>query len=297
MILARAEQVTRRYGDVVALDRVDLAVRAGEVVGLLGPNGAGKSTLINLLVGLRKPSAGRVELFGGDPRDAASRRALGVTPQETGLPGTLRVVEVVDFVSAHFPDPVPRAELLDRFDLADQARRQTGGLSGGQRRRLAVALAFVGRPRLVVLDEPTTGLDVAARHTLWEAVRAFHAEGGTVLLSSHYLEEVEALAQRVVVIGRGRVLADDTVDAIRGMVGVRRVSLSADQLPELPGVVSAARTDGRIHLLTADADQLVRDLVATGVAFRDLEVRSTSLEEAFLAITEGDAPPATTVTA
>ncbi|MBY8871923.1 ABC transporter ATP-binding protein [Micromonospora sp. PLK6-60] len=293
MILARAEQVTRRYGDVIALDGVDLAVRAGEVVGLLGPNGAGKSTLINLLVGLRKPSAGRVELFGGDPRDAASRRALGVTPQETGLPGTLRVGEVVDFVAAHFPDPVPRAELLDRFDLADQVRRQTGGLSGGQRRRLAVALAFVGRPRLVVLDEPTTGLDVAARHTLWEAVRAFHAEGGTVLLSSHYLEEVEALAQRVVVIGRGRVLADDTVDAVRGMVGVRRVSLTADQLPELPGVVSATRTDGRTHLLTTDADQLVRDLVAAGVAFRDLEVRPTSLEEAFLAITEGDPTPST----
>ncbi|MFG2054069.1 ABC transporter ATP-binding protein [Micromonospora sp. NPDC048930] len=294
MILARADQVSRRYGDVLALDRVDLTVRAGELVGLLGPNGAGKSTLINLLVGLRRPTAGRVELFGGDPRDAASRRQLGVTPQETGLPGTLRVGEVVDFVSAHFPDPVPRAELLDRFDLADQVRRQTGGLSGGQRRRLAVALAFVGRPRLVVLDEPTTGLDVAARHALWEGIRAFHAEGGTVLLSSHYLEEVEALAQRVVVIGHGRVLADDTVDAVRGIVGVRRVSLVADDLPPLPGVLSTEHTEGRTHLLTTDADQLVRDLVHAGVAFRELEVRPTSLEEAFLAITADDRPTAVT---
>ncbi|MBQ0992940.1 ABC transporter ATP-binding protein, partial [Micromonospora sp. H61] len=218
MTLARAEQASRRYGDVLALDRVDLEVRAGELVGLLGPNGAGKSTLMNLLVGLRRPSSGRVELFGRDPRDPASRRQIGVTPQETGLPGTLRVGEVVDFVSAHYPDPVPRAELLDRFGLADLARRQTGGLSGGQRRRLAVALAFVGRPRLVLLDEPTTGLDVAARHTLWAAIRAFHDDGGTVLLSSHYLEEVEALAHRVVVIGQGRVLADDTVDAVRGIV-------------------------------------------------------------------------------
>ncbi|MFR9776066.1 ABC transporter ATP-binding protein [Micromonospora sp. MS34] len=295
MILARADQVSRRYGDVLALDRVDLTVRAGELVGLLGPNGAGKSTLINLLVGLRRPTAGRVELFGGDPRGAASRRQLGVTPQETGLPATLRVGEVVDFVSAHFPDPVPRAELLDRFGLTEQVRRQTGGLSGGQRRRLAVALAFIGRPRLVILDEPTTGLDVEARHSLWEAIRTFHADGGTVLLSSHYLEEVEALAQRVVVIGHGRVLADDTVDSVRGIVGVRRVSLVADDLPALPGVVSTEHAEGRTHLLTTDADQLVRDLVHAGVAFRELEVRPTSLEEAFLAITADDRP--TTVTA
>ncbi|MEV4811059.1 ABC transporter ATP-binding protein [Micromonospora avicenniae] len=290
MILARADQVSRRYGDVLALDRVDLTVRAGEMVGLLGPNGAGKSTLMSLIVGLRRPTSGRVELFGGDPRDPASRRQLGMTPQETGLPGTLRVGEVVDFAAAHYAEPVPRDELLDRFGLTDQVRRQTGGLSGGQRRRLAVALAFVGRPRLVLLDEPTTGLDVEARRTLWDAIRAFHADGGTVLLSSHYLEEVEALADRVVVIGHGRVLADDSVDAVRSVVGVRRVSFVADDLPALPGVVRSEVIDGRNHLLTTDADQLVRDLVTAGVAFTDLEVRPTSLEEAFLAIT-ADEPP------
>ncbi|MCZ7423318.1 ABC transporter ATP-binding protein [Verrucosispora sp. WMMA2121] len=290
MILARAEQATRRYGDVLALDRVDLDVRAGELVGLLGPNGAGKSTLLNLLVGLRRPTGGRVLLFDGDPRDPAYRRWVGVTPQETGLPGSLRVGEVVDFVGAHFPDPVPRAELLDRFGLADLDRRQTGGLSGGQRRRLAVALAFVGRPRLVLLDEPTTGLDVEARHALWDAIRAFHADGGTVLLTSHYLEEIEALAQRVVVIGQGRVLADDSVAAIRGVVGLRRVSLTADELPTLPDVVRVERDRERIHLLTGDADQLVRHLVTAGVAFRDLEVRPTSLEEAFLTITAESRP-------
>lgn len=158
-----------------------------------------------------------------------------------------------------------------------------------------MALAFVGRPRLVVLDEPTTGLDVEARHALWEAIRGFHADGGTVLLSSHYLEEVEALAQRVVVLGHGRVLADDTVEAIRGIVGVRRVSLVADDLPPLPGVVATEHAEGRTHLLTTDADQLVRDLVIAGVAFRDLEVRPTSLEEAFLAITAPDRPTAAAV--
>jgi ABC-2 type transport system ATP-binding protein len=264
---------------------VSLSVAAGELVGLLGPNGAGKTTLLNLLTGVRRPTSGRVELFGGDPTRAENRRRIGVTPQETGLPATLRVGECVDLVAAHFPDPLPRGELLERFGLADLARRQTGGLSGGQRRRLAVALAFVGRPRLVFLDEPTTGLDVSARHALWEGIRAFHADGGTVLLTSHYLEEIEALAQRVVVLGEGRVLADDTVDAIRSRVGVRRVSLRATDLPALAGVLHESHVDGRTDLLTTDADQLVRDLVAKGVAFNDLEVRPTSLEEAFLTLT------------
>jgi ABC-2 type transport system ATP-binding protein len=289
-VLARAVGATRRYGGVAALDNVSLEVRAGELVGLLGPNGAGKTTLLNLLVGLRRPSAGRVELFGGDPRDAHNRRAIGVTPQETGLPPTLRVGEVVDYVGAHFPDPVGRDELLPRFGLDGLAKRQTGGLSGGQRRRLAVALAFVGRPRLVFLDEPTTGLDVEARHALWEGIRTFHADGGTVLLTSHYLEEVEALAERVVVLGEGRVLADDTTEAIRGLVGVRRVSVTAPDLPRLSAVTSMSTVDGRTDLLTTDSDRLVRELVTSGVAFTDLEIRPTSLEEAFLALTAAGSP-------
>ena len=227
-----------------------------------------------------------MELCGGDPRDPATRRALGVTPQETGLPGALRVGEVVDYVRAHYPDPLSRAELLDRFGLSDLVRRQTGGLSGGQKRRVAVALAFVGRPRIVFLDEPTTGLDVEARHALWDGIREFHAGGGTVVLTSHYLEEIEALARRVVVIGGGRVLADDTVAAVRGLVGIRRVSLTvAVPLPELPGVVGTERAGDRTHLLTGDADRLVRDLVAQDVPFTSLEVRPTSLEEAFLTLT------------
>jgi ABC-2 type transport system ATP-binding protein len=285
-MLARAIEVSRRYGDVLALDRLSLDVAAGELVGLLGPNGAGKSTLLSLLTGLRRPTSGRVELCGGDPRDPARRRSLGVTPQETGLPPSLRVGEVVDFVRAHYPDPLGRAEALARFGLADLVKRQTGGLSGGQKRRLAVALAFVGRPRIVFLDEPSTGLDVEARHALWNGVREFHAEGGTIVLTSHYLEEVEALAQRVVVIGGGRVLADDTVPAVRDMVAIRRVSLTnAVPLPDLPGVIGTERDGDRTHLLTADADRLVRDLVRNDVAFSDLEVRPTSLEEAFLTLT------------
>ncbi|WP_049556298.1 ABC transporter ATP-binding protein [Nonomuraea sp. SBT364] len=284
-VLARAIEATRRYGDVLALDRVSLDIGAGELVGLLGPNGAGKSTLMNLLVGLRRPTSGTVELFGGSPSDPAVRRGIGVTPQETGLPESLRVGEIVDFVSAHFPERYGTAELLARVGLGDLVRRQVGGLSGGQRRRLAVALAFAGRPRLVFLDEPTTGLDVEARRTLWEGIRSFHADGGTVVLTSHYLEEIEALAQRVVVIGRGRVLADGTVREVRDVVGVRRVSFAAPAVPDLPGILRSSVEDGRVHLLTTDSDLLVTELVRAGTAFADLEVRPTSLEEAFITIT------------
>ncbi|MEV4354932.1 ABC transporter ATP-binding protein [Nonomuraea sp. NPDC049625] len=284
-MLARAIEVTRRYGDVLALDGVSLDIRAGELVGLLGPNGAGKSTLINLFVGLRRPTSGTVELLGGSPQDPVMRRGIGVTPQETGLPESLRVGEIVDFVSSHFPKKADKGELLARFGLDDLAKRQVGGLSGGQKRRLAVALAFAGDPRLVFLDEPTTGLDVEARRSLWEGVRSFHEGGGTVLLTSHYLEEIEALAERVVVVGHGRVLADDTVRAVRDMVGVRRVSLVAENLPELPGVIGTEHEDGRTHLVTTDPDRLVVELVRSGTPFSGLEIRPTTLEEAFLTIT------------
>ncbi|MFJ3402972.1 ABC transporter ATP-binding protein [Promicromonospora sp. NPDC090134] len=266
--------VTRRFGAVVALDDVSLEVGHGELVGLLGPNGAGKSTLLSLVSGQRRPDAGVVRLNGHDPRDARSRTVLGLTPQETGLPATLRVREVVDFVGGHYPDPVPTGELLEQFGLADLGKRQTGSLSGGQKRRLAVALSLVGRPRVVLLDEPTTGLDVSGRGALWDAIREYHAGGGTVLLTSHYLEEVQALAERVVVIDRGIVLADDSLDTILGRVGARRV-----QFTDAEGT--------RQEHLVADSDAFVRDLVRAGTEFRDLEIRGASLEEAFGQLVDG----------
>ena len=286
--LARAIGVSRRYGDVVALDGVDLDIPAGQLVGLLGPNGAGKSTLLNVFVGLRRPDGGRVEVCGADPTTPTTRRQFGVTPQESGLAANLRVGEVLDFVTAHFPRAVPPAELLERFGLEGLERRQCGSLSGGQMRRLAVALAFAGRPRIVFLDEPTTGLDVDARHRLWEGIRTFHADGGTVVLSSHYLEEVEALAERVVVIDGGRIIRDGPTAHIREVAGVKRVSMSIGALPDLPGIVSAERDDhtpDQVRVMTTDADGLVRALVESGTPFRDLEVRSTSLEDAFLILT------------
>jgi ABC-2 type transport system ATP-binding protein len=210
MTAAALRAVTKRFGNHLALDAVELEVRIGEVLALLGPNGAGKTTALSLLTGLRRPDSGRVALFGRDPRVPAARSSIGVTPQESGFPPTLRVRELVDLIRAHFPDPAPANELLERFGLAELERRQTGGLSGGQRRRLSVALAFAGRPKLLLLDEPTTGLDVETRRAVWSEVRSYAGAGGTVLLTTHHLEEAEALASRVVLLRSGRVAAEGT---------------------------------------------------------------------------------------
>jgi len=295
--LATVTGVTHRYGDLVALRDVDLEIGDAELVGMLGPNGAGKSTLLGLLQGLRRPSVGTVRLFGGDPRDAASRMHLGCTPQETALPPTLRVGEVIDFVGKHFSgkhsdDRVPTAELAEEFGLTELLRRQTGALSGGQRRRLSVALAFVGRPRLVLLDEPTTGLDIDGRHALWQAIRRQHDAGATIVVTSHYLEEIEALAQRVVVISEGRLVADDTLGNVLARVGSRWVRLTtpdAERVAALPGVAASVPDGDGVAFSVHDSDAFVRALVASGLPFSELQIRGASLEEAFLALTERSA--------
>jgi ABC-2 type transport system ATP-binding protein len=232
--VARLDETTRRFGATIALDRVSFEVREGETVALLGRNGAGKTTALALLLGLRRPDEGRAELFGRNPRDPAARQTVGVTPQNTGLPELLTVRETLDLVRAHFASPLPSAELLDRFGLAALARRKAGGLSGGEKRRLAVALAFAGRPRAVFLDEPSEGLDVEGRIALRVQLAEFVAEGGSVLLTTHRLEEVETSADRLVVIVRGRVVADGAPAAITCLAGADRLedaflTLTAEQ--------------------------------------------------------------------
>lgn len=289
-VLAGAHGVSKSYGTTTALDGVDFTVTAGETVGLLGPNGAGKSTLLNLLSGLRQPDSGRVELFGQDPRNPLARQGLGTTPQATSVPATLRVHETVDFVGSHYADPVPTPELLEGFGLGPAANKQCGGLSGGQQRRLLVALALVGRPRLVILDEPTTGLDVEARENLWERLADYRAGGGTLLITSHYLDEIQTLASRVVVINGGSVVADGNVDAIRSRVSISRVSFHTSLPPSYfesqPNTVSASLSaSGATTVLTHDADDTVRRLVRDQVDFSGLEVHAASLEEAFISLT------------
>jgi len=285
--VAELRGVHKRYGKVDALQGVDLQLRPGELVALLGPNGAGKTTAVSILLGQRRPDAGLARLFGRNPTLPAARRPVGATLQESGFPDNLTVAEVVDLVRVHYPHPAARWELLGRFGLSEVAGRRAGGLSGGQTRRLAVALAFAGRPRLAVLDEPTTGLDVEARHRLWEVLRAFVADGGSVLLTTHYLEEAQALASRVLVLAGGQVIARGSVDDITARTGLSRVHLQAPALPDLPGVTHIEANNGSYTLYTADPDELVRALTLKGVAFSGLRVERASLEEAFLHLTGG----------
>jgi ABC-2 type transport system ATP-binding protein len=283
---ALLDGIHKRYGKIEALRGFSLAVPTGEVVTLLGPNGAGKTTALSILLGLRSPDAGTARLFGRDPRDLAARRQVGVTPQETGFPSTLRVGEVVDLVRAHYPDARETADVLEQVGLAGVARRQTGGLSGGQKRRLAVSLAFVGNPSAIFLDEPTAGLDVESRRRVWDEVHAFAERGGTVLMTTHNLEEADALASRIVVIVDGATLAEGTPAEVKARAGLKRVRVEAASLPELRGVERVGRA-GRVHTLyTADPEAVVRHLVDRGVPLHGLEVTPLTLEEAFLSLTE-----------
>ncbi|MBD3943725.1 ABC transporter ATP-binding protein [Microbacterium sp. NEAU-LLC] len=290
--LVRTDALVKRFGDVTALGGVSLEIEAGECVGLLGPNGAGKTTLLTLVEGLRAPTSGTVTLFGGDPRDAASRVRLGTTPQTTALPEALKVGEVLDLVGAHYPHPADRARIVDEFGLDDLLGKQCGALSGGQQRRVAVALAFVGDPELVLLDEPTTGLDVDARRRLWDAVRARNAAGCAVVVTSHHLEEIEQFAQRVVVIDEGVVRADDTLAAIVSGVARRRVTVGGVDAAQVEwlapdAVVTVDADSDTVTAVLADSDAFIRRLVQSDLPFSGLAVRGASLEEAFLTLTKG----------
>jgi ABC-2 type transport system ATP-binding protein len=214
-----ARGVEKRYRSVEALRGFDLEVRRGELVALLGPNGAGKTTAVQTMLGLRRPDSGIIRVLGEEPGALRARRRIGVTLQDMDAPELLRVGEVLSFVAAHFPRRRPLDELLAEFGLAGVQRRQVGGLSGGQRRRLALALAFAGDPELVFLDEPTTGLDVESRRAVWAAIRRFSASSGTILLTTHYLEEAEALASRVAVMREGRVIRDGPAADIKRELG------------------------------------------------------------------------------
>jgi ABC-2 type transport system ATP-binding protein len=282
------DSIHKTYGTVCALSGLDVTLAAGEIHAFLGSNGAGKTTAIGIMTGLRRADSGSVEVLGGDPQDVAVRRRIGLTPQESGFPNNLRVSEIIRLVRAHYTTPLSDADLFAQFPLQAVWRRQAGGLSGGQKRTLAVALAFVGNPDLVFLDEPTTGLDVTARQTLWQAVLRYRNTGGTAVLTTHYLEEAEALASRVVVMCKGRAVAEGTVDDIRAQVGQSRITYRGEARAGLPGVTWVERIGEEVAVLAYDADAVVRALVTHGVPFSELQVRPASLEEAFVAITEGN---------
>jgi len=280
----------KRYGSVEAVKGVNVAIQPGELVAMLGPNGAGKTTSINLMLGMRKPTAGVARLFGLDPDDRRARSRCGVMLQESGVPDTLTVRELVDLFSSYYPHPMPAERAITLAGLEEHARRQAGKLSGGQRQRLYFALAVCGDPEVIFFDEPTVGMDVEARRTFLDTIRRFGREGKTILLTTHYLEEADQLAERVIVIDRGVVIADATPAEIKSSVVGKRVSftshvpLSEVDLAGLP--YSRLDIDGdRVRLFSNDPEAVLRDLFRRDVAIRDLEVVGADLEEAFLALT------------
>ena len=281
--------LTHRYGSTLALDDVTLTLRAGEVVSLLGPNGAGKTTLVRLLLGLIRPQAGRVALWGMPPASHAARLRVGVMLQVGRVPETLTVREHVHLFSSYYGTPVPVADTLAMAGVAEFAGRRFGRLSGGQRQRALFALAICGRPDLLVLDEPTVGLDVESRRAFWVGVRAMIARGCAVLLTTHYLEEADAVADRVVILNRGAVIQDGSPRAIKQRIGARKITCTTDlptaSLHAIDGVRSVTRTDDRVMLLTDDAERVVRELLARDPGLCNLEVAGARLEEAFLALT------------
>jgi ABC-2 type transport system ATP-binding protein len=291
--VATLENVTHRYGAIEALNGVSFDLDAGQVTALLGPNGAGKTTIVRLLAGLTRPTKGRAILFGGDPQSVQSRRRLGVMLQVARVPETLTVSEHITLFSSYYPSPLPLQTVLRLAGLESVADRRYGKLSGGQQQRVLFALAVCGNPGLLFLDEPTVGMDVESRRQFWSTIRELAASGRSILLTTHYLEEADALATRIVVLNRGRVIADGTPATIKQQAAGRqircRTRLTEGALALFPGVQRVALDPGGLAtLMAADSDRALRALLAADESASDIEIRSAGLEEAFLALTAAD---------
>jgi ABC-2 type transport system ATP-binding protein len=279
--------VSKSFGATQALRGVSFAVQQGEVVALLGPNGAGKTTAISIMLGLRTATAGQARLLGLDPRDPRARSSCGVMLQESGVPMTLTVRELVDLFRGYYPAPLTAERAIAIAGLEDKARARAGTLSGGQRQRLYFALAVCGDP------DVTAALDVEARHAFWAQVRGFVQAGKTIVLTTHYLEEADALADRVVVIDHGRVIADASPAAIKARVAGKRVSFDTDQLLDdaafagLP-VQNLQLAAHHASLLSPEPEAVLRALFTRGANVHNLEVVGAGLEEAFLTLTHNE---------
>ena len=289
------DNVSKRYGEVLALDRVTLAIDTGEVVAMLGPNGAGKTTAISLMLGTRKPTSGNARLFGIDPRDLRARSRIGVMLQESGVPGMLKVDEIVGLFASYYPAPLLVSEAMAMAGLQEKSTSLVKDLSGGQRQRLYFALAVCGNPEVLFLDEPTVGMDVEGRRLFLQQIGEFAAKGRTVVLTTHYLEEADQLAQRVIMVDRGHVIADSTPAEIKSRVAGKRIMfntsrpMGTNDFAGLP-LSSQQVTDGRVRLLTNEPESVLRELFRRGIEITQLEVAGADLEEAFVAMTHHEAP-------
>ena len=285
---------SKRYGDVLAVDNVTLAINAGELVAMLGPNGAGKTTSIHLMLGLRNPTAGKARLFGLDPKDLKARSRIGVMLQESGVPGMLRVEELVRLFCSYYPRPLPVVQAIAMAGLEEKATTLVKDLSGGQHQRLYLALALCGDPEVLFLDEPTVGMDVEGRRRFLQEIGDLGARGRTIVLTTHYLEEADQLAQRVIVIDRGHVIADSSPAQIKARVAGKRITFTTTQQTDenmLAGLpLNSQQVDNhRVRLLTNEPEAVLRELFRRGVEMRDLEVSGADLEEAFVAMTHHEA--------
>jgi len=291
-VVAELRGTSKSFGTVAALRKVDLAIRAGELLALLGPNGAGKTTAVKLFLGLMRPTAGSVSVFGGNPVDSEVRVRTGVMLQVGKVPEMLRVREHIDLFSSYYPQPLPLDETLAIAGLEEIKNRIFGELSGGQKQRLLFALAVCGDPDLLFLDEPTVGLDVEARRLLWEQIRKLVARGKTVLLTTHYLEEADALADRVVVVNRGEVIAEGTPAEIKAKTSGRRIrcmsALDIETIGAFPGVLEIRRDRSGYEIRAVEAEPILRELFLRDPTLTGIEVSSAGLEEAFLALTQED---------
>jgi ABC-2 type transport system ATP-binding protein len=295
-IAVRFDAVSRRFGAVTALDGIDLSIRIGETVALLGPNGAGKSTAIGLLLGLLETTTGTVRTLGLTPAAAVASGRVGSMLQGAGLPSNARVGELVDFARRLYPQPLPRATIVERAGLTALTGRSVETLSGGEAQRVRFAIAIAGDPDLVFLDEPTVAMDVETRRAFWADMRRSAGEGRTILFATHYLEEADQVADRVVVLDRGHIVADGSSRSIRARIHGRTVrfdSVEPDEtsLATLPGVTAVDIRGATVSLATTDADATVAALVMRRVPIRDLEVTGADLEDAFVALTSASDSP------
>ena len=288
--VARTRKLTKTYGSVTALRNIDFELRRGELLALLGPNGAGKTTLVRMLLGLAKPDSGSVTVFGADPRNEDLRYGVGAMLQVARVPETLKVREHIDLFSSYYPKPLPVAETLRIAGLEALENRRFGELSGGQRQRVLFGISICGDPDLLFLDEPTVGLDVEARRLMWTQIRNLVARGKTILLTTHYLNEADALADRILVLRHGAIVAEGTPAEIKARTIGKQVRFSSqlalDEVRAIPGVLTAIADRQKFELQVQAAEPVVRELLNRDSWLSDLEVTSAGLEEAFLALTQ-----------
>jgi ABC-2 type transport system ATP-binding protein len=287
------QNVSKHYGSLRAVDQLNLDLRPGETVALLGPNGAGKSTSLDMLLALRKPTSGRITMFGSDPYHAVKSGRVGAMLQSGGLMPEVTVRELVTLVTKLHPKPEPAETTLKRAGIAQFADQRVDRLSGGQTQRVRFALAICGQSELIVLDEPTAAMDVETRRLFWNSMKEEVAEGRTLLFATHYLEEADQAADRILVINRGRLLADGTPAEIKAKAGAKRITFHLDQVDEtfllgLPGLVNLEVRNDFVQIQSSDSDATLYAVLDAGLRPQEIEVTSLGLEQAFLAITAED---------